>query len=90
MKKINAFQFGFAFGITGSLFYVISIFLVLIMTDRGYTGLINLLLHGFDVSSIFSPHVPFSLDLLGTLLVFTLFFLFGAISTGIYNFTLKE
>ncbi len=90
MKKINSFQFGFALGTTGSLFYILSILLVLMMTDRAYTGLINLLLHGFDISSIFSPHVPFSMDLFGILLVFILFFLFGVISTGIYNFTLKE
>jgi len=90
MKKINTFQFSFAFGITGSLLYIVSILLVLMMTDHGYTGFINLLFHGFDVSSIFSPHPPFASDLFGILLFFVLFFLFVAIRTGIYNSTLKD
>lgn len=51
----------------------------------------NLLFHGFDFSPLVNQHQPLGLsDLLGAVLVFLLFFIFGSIQAGVYNYVLKE
>lgn len=90
MKKINAFQFGFATGITALIFYVIMV-IISIASSITIVKSINLLFHGFDFSSLVNQHQPLGLsDLLGAVLVFLLFFIFGSIQAGIYNYVLKE
>jgi len=90
MKKINAFQFGFATGTTGLIFYIFMVLLTLASQQTVISGM-NLLFHGFDFSHLLQNHAPFGInDFLGAMLVFSLFFLFGSIVAGIYNYVLKE
>lgn len=90
MKKLNAFQFGFAMGITGSIFYVLIVLLSL-MSEKTVVNGMNLLFHGFDFAPLMQDHTPFGInDLLGAILIFLLFFLFGSIVAGVYNYVLKE
>jgi len=90
MKKINAFQFGFSFGLSGTIIYTIMVLLSLASENTIIKG-INLLFHGFDFSSLVTDHKPLGLsDLLGAILVFSLLFLMGSITAGIYNYGLRE
>lgn len=89
MKKINAFQFGFAAGISGLILYVAMVILS-IASNITVVKAMNLLFHGFDFSSIVNQHQPLGFsDLLGAILVFLLLFIFGSIQAGVYNYVLK-
>lgn len=90
MKKMNAFQFGFALGISGLILYVLLVILSISSNITVVKGM-NLLFHGFDFSSLVTKHTPLSFsDFMGAVLVFTLLFLLGSITAGIYNYVLKE
>lgn len=90
MKKINAFQFGFAAGISGLILYVVMVILS-IASNITIVKAMNLLFHGFDFSSLVNQHQPLGFaDFIGAVLVFSLFFVFGSIQAGVYNYVLKE
>lgn len=91
MKKIDSFQFGFAFGISGLIFYMLFIILSIASNLTVVKG-INLLFHGFDFSGLVNhKHQPLGIDdLIGAVLIFFLLFSFGAIVAGVYNYVLKE
>jgi len=90
MKKINAFQFGFAFGISGLIFYVLLVILSIASNITVVKGM-NLLFHGFDFSDLVNKHQPLGMgDFVGAVLVFFLLFSFGSIAAGVYNYVLKE
>ena len=85
MPRINIKQMGLAFGVTGALFYIGC---VLLMVTVGHTGTVkffNQLLHGLDVTSIIRMDVPLWEAGLGVIETFILSWFIGACIAAVYN-----
>jgi hypothetical protein len=90
MNRINVKKLGLAFGITGALFYLGCILLMLTVGHSGTVTFFNSLLHGLDVSSIVRMNVPLWEAGIGIIETFILSWLVGACIAAIYNVLTKE
>jgi hypothetical protein len=89
-NNINAKKFGFAVGITLSLFYLGCI---IVMATAGHDGAVkffNSILHGLDVSSIIRMDIPLRDATIGLIVTFILGWLFGAGIAVFYNATIYK
>ena len=87
---INVKRFGFAFGLTGAIFYLGCI---IVMATVGYNGTVkffNSLLHGLDVSSIVRLNIPLWEAGAGIVETFIIGWLAGACMAAVYNVSFKE
>ena len=88
--KINIRKFGLALGLTGAIFYLGCMVLMLTVGHDGTVKFFNALLHGLDVSSIVRMDIPLWEAGLGIVQTFVLGWLVGACIAGFYNATTKE
>ena len=89
MKIINGKSLGLSLGLTGILFYVACIFIMLALGQEGTTWFFNSILHGIDVAPISRVSIPFVESLVGLALTFVLGWIAGYIIAQIYNWNSK-
>ncbi len=89
MNKINIRKFGLALGLTGTIFYLGCMVLMLTVGHDGTVKFFNMLLHGLDVSSMVRMDIPLWEAGLGIVQTFILGWLVGACIAGFYNATIK-
>ncbi len=89
MNHINVKKFGLAFGLTGALFYLGCMTLMLTVGHDGTVKFFNSLLHGLDVSSILRLEIPLWEAGVGVAQTFILSWLIGACIGGFYNASIK-
>lgn len=88
--KINVRRFGLAFGITGALFYLGCITVMLLTGREGTIGFFNNLLHGLDVTPIVRMNMPWWESLIGIVETFVIAWLAGACIAAINNASLRQ
>lgn len=89
MNHINVKKFGLACGLTGALFYIGCILLIITVGHNGTAKFFNSLLHGLDVSTLIRIDVPLWEAGIGIIETSILGWLIGACIAIIYNISVK-
>ena len=85
MHKLNKTRLGYSFGITGVIFYLGRVTIMLIIGQSGTTWFFNSMLHGLDVTSVSQMSVPLEQTITGIVLTFVLGWVGGYMIGYIYN-----
>lgn len=85
MNTINSKKLGLALGITGVIFYLGCMLLMLIAGKEGTIWFFNSILHGLDVTNVSRIGVPVGQTAAGILITFGLGSLGGYLTGTIYN-----
>ena len=86
---LNPGYLGFAFGVTGVVFYLGCMLTMATVPHGSAVIFFNSLLHGLDVEPILKTCVPISQVVLGLATTFTLAWFAGVLIAGIYNLSLR-
>lgn len=87
--KLNIKKLGLATGLTGALFYLGCMVVMLTVGHEGSVKFFNSLLHGLDVSTIMRMDIPLWEAGLGIVQTFILGWLVGACIASLYNWQNK-
>jgi hypothetical protein len=90
MNHLNVKKFGLAFALTGSLFYLGCMILILTVGHANSIKFFNSILHGLDVSSIMRMDVPLLEAGIGIIETFILGWLVGACLAAFYNISMRK
>lgn len=85
MNRLNIPRFGFGFAAASAIVYLGCVFVMLTVPKQTAIRFFNSLMHGVDVTPIMRWDMPFWETALGTVEIFILGWLFGAIIAGCYN-----
>ncbi len=85
MNNISIKRFGFALGITATLFYLGCVIFMAIVGREGSILLFNSILHGLDTSLVLRTNIPIWETLIGLIETFILGWLVGATIALVYN-----
>jgi membrane associated rhomboid family serine protease len=90
MKTLSIKKLGLAVGVTGAIFYLGCIILMVTAGKDGTVFFFNSLLHGLDVEPIIRMSVPPLQAFFGLVQTFILGWLVGALAAAIYNISFSK
>ncbi|MFT5824238.1 MAG: hypothetical protein ACI8ZM_005504 [Crocinitomix sp.] len=85
MNNISYKRLGVAFGLTGAIFYLGCMILMVAVGKSGTVAFFNSVLHGLDIEPIIKMNVHFLHAAIGLVLTFILGWISGASVAGFYN-----
>lgn len=90
MEKLNIKKTGLALGITGVIFYLACIIIIMLAGHKGSTMFFNALLHGLDVGPVLRTDIPVWEAGLGIVETFVIGGIAGCIIAAVYNFNFTK
>lgn len=85
MHTLSISRFGFALGGACAILYVGCVFVMLTVPREAVVRFFNSIMHGWDVEPIMRWDMPWWEAFVGTLEIFILGWLFGALVAALYN-----